>query len=194
MLPHQSTQPPSLNLEPAGCETIIYRLKRLRMAEDTYELRLEQEGFHIIPVQGGEVRMWRIQIQMQTRVQDREKKELSIKLLWIRLTCMELEGKSQCNFYPSHMELVQKDKQEDSRSWHQASSSPAPVGWRREARWKASWSSSMGTPGSRISLLILVDLGGMLWTFQYSVQMALLGPTGLRWQYKISAKNKTIKF
>ena len=25
------------------------------MAEDTYELRLEQEGFHIIPVQGGEV-------------------------------------------------------------------------------------------------------------------------------------------
>ena len=29
---------------------------------------------------------------------------------------MELEGKSQCNFYPSHMELVQKDKQEDSRS------------------------------------------------------------------------------
>ena len=57
MLPHQSTQPPSLNLEPAGCETIIYRLKRLMMAEDTYELRLEQEGFHIIPVQGGEVGM-----------------------------------------------------------------------------------------------------------------------------------------
>ena len=27
------------------------------MAEDTYELRLEQEGFHIIPVHGGEVAM-----------------------------------------------------------------------------------------------------------------------------------------
>ena len=28
------------------------------MAEDTYELRLEHEGFHIIPVHGGEVVKW----------------------------------------------------------------------------------------------------------------------------------------
>ena len=47
-----------------GCELNLKRFQTkspegggrvASMAEDTYELRLEQEGFHIIPVQGGEV-------------------------------------------------------------------------------------------------------------------------------------------
>ena len=55
------------------------------MAEDTYELRLEQEGFHIIPVQGGEV--------MKTISNSSIKQSA-------RLTCKEeLEGRLQSSCY-----------------------------------------------------------------------------------------------
>ena len=59
-----SAQSPLVSITNTGCELNSKRFQTkspegggtvASMAEDTYELRLEQEGFHIIPVQGGEV-------------------------------------------------------------------------------------------------------------------------------------------
>ena len=91
------------------------------MAEDTYELRLEQEGFHIIPVQGGEV--------VKTICNSSIKQS-------VRLTCKgEWEGRLQSSC--CHKELA-------LRGWGSKSCPPTSfslelVLLRRGRRKKGSW-------------------------------------------------------